>query len=242
MFLLKKLFSAWLLPPLGLLVLALLALLVFGRKRSGALIAGVALVLALALSLPIVADRLSRPLEGTPVSIAGLHEAQAIVILGGGVYYGAPEYGGDTVSRYSLERVRYGAVLAHKTKLPVLVTGGSVYGGRPEGELMKAVLEREFSVPVKWVETQACDTSENASLSAPLLKNAGVQRIALVTHAWHMPRATAAFEKYGLKVTPAPMGFTPQGTSLFESLLPSTGAFERSANAIHEWVGYLLQR
>ncbi len=240
MFLLKKLLSAWLLPPLGFLVLALVVLLFGGRRRSGLIGVGIAVTLALALSLPVVADRLSRPLEGTPISATALGEAQAIVILGGGTYRGVPEYGGDTVSKYSLERLRYGAMLAHESKLPVLVTGGSVYGGRPEGELMKQVLEKEFAVPVRWVEVQSRDTAENASCSAPLLKSSGVQRIALVTHAWHMPRAAAAFAKYDLKVIPAPMGFTPQGTSLFESLLPSTIAFELSANAIHEWVGRLL--
>jgi len=240
MFLFKKLLSAWLLPPLGLLVLALAALLIGGRKRSASIVAGITVTLALLMSLPVVSGLLSRPLEGNPISAAALKQVQAIVILGGGVHYDAPEYGNDTVSKYSLERVRYGAKLARESRLPVLVTGGSVYGGRPEGELMKQVMEEEFAVPVRWAEMQSRDTAENAFYSASLLKRAGIRRIALVTHAWHMPRAATAFELYGLKVIPAPTGFTPQSTSLFESLLPSTGAFERSANAIHEWVGRLL--
>lgn len=240
MFLLKKLLSAWLLPPLGLLVLALLALCWRGHRRSGRIVACCALALALCLSLPFVTERISRPLEGASISAAQLRSVQAIVILGGGVHLGAPEYGGDTLSRYSLERVRYGARLAHESKLPVLVSGGSVYGGQAEANVMKLVLENEFGVPVRWTEAQSRDTAENALYSAKMLKAANIQRIALVTQAGHMSRATAAFEKLGLHVVPAATGFTPQGASLFESLLPSMGALERSANAIHEWVGALL--
>ena len=239
MFLLKKLLSAWLLPPLGLLVIALLALMI-SKGRLARFFAASALALVLLLSMPLVADPLSRSLEGQPIAVVDLMKSQAIVILGGGVHYGAPEYGDDTLSNPSLERVRYGAKLAHESGLPLLVTGGSVYGGKAEGNLMKQVLESEFSVPVRWVEAMSRDTQENAAYSTAVLRSAGIRRIALVTHAWHMPRAAAAFERAGLEVIPAPMGFTPRGASLFERLLPSTGAFERSANAIHEWVGRLL--
>ena len=51
-------------------------------------------------------------------------DAEAIVILGGGTRRNAPEYGGDTLGRLTLERVRYGAQVAKLTALPVLVTGG----------------------------------------------------------------------------------------------------------------------
>lgn len=242
MFLLKKFLSAWLLPPLGLLVLALFALCWQGHKRIGRIIACSALTLALCMSLPFVAERLSRGLEGAPISATLLQSAQAVVILGGGVHHGAPEYGGDTLSRYSLERVRYGAKLARISKLPVLVSGGSVYGGQAEADLMKLVLETEFAVAVRWTESQSRDTAENALYTARMLKAANIRRIALVTHASHMRRATGAFEKSGLQVVPAATGFTPQGVSTFEKLLPSVRAFERSAAAVHEWIGGLVLR
>ncbi len=238
MFLFKKLLSAWLLPPLGFLVIALFAVTFLQGRRLKA-VAGIAIALTLLLSLPLIANTLSRSLEGRPASVAELSTAQAIVVLGGGVHYAAPEYGGDTLSKTSLERVRYGARLARDTKLPILVTGGSVYGGEPEGKLMQRVLENEFFVAVRWAEAASRNTQENAAYSAALLRSSGVQRIALVTHAWHMPRAAAAFAKTGLEVTPAPMGFAPREVSVFENLLPSTGAFERSANTIREWVGRL---
>jgi uncharacterized SAM-binding protein YcdF (DUF218 family) len=128
MFLFKKLLSSWLLPPLGLVLLALVALVFLGRKRRGVIVCCIALGLTLALSLPCVADWLSRSLEteldNAPISAAALKTVQAIVVLGGGVHRGAPEYGGDTLSKYSLERVRYAANLARKSQLPLLTMGG----------------------------------------------------------------------------------------------------------------------
>src|SRR5258707_4562639 len=47
----------------------------------------------------------------------------AIVILGAGRRVYAPEFGGETVDEFGLERVRYGAALARLTELPVLVSG-----------------------------------------------------------------------------------------------------------------------
>ena len=239
MILLKKLLSSWLLPPAGLLLAAFLTLC-FGKGRSSRLIGCGLVLITLSLFLPWVADLIESPLEGVPIDLIATKSAQAIVILGGGVHYGAPEYGGDTLGKYSLERVRYGAKLARESKLPILVSGGSVLGGEPEAKLMRQVLESEFGVTVRWEEASSRDTNENAIESALMLRQAGIQNILLVTHAWHMRRARAAFERQGIRVVPTPTGFASRGYSLFERLLPSTGAFERSTIAIHEWAGLAL--
>ena len=71
-----------------------------------------------------------RALAGEEAQRAG-----AIVVLGGGRYDEAPEYGDDTISLAGLRRVRYAAVLQRRTGLPVLVSGGSVYAEPlPESE------------------------------------------------------------------------------------------------------------
>ena len=65
----------------------------------------------------------------------------------------------------------------------------------------------------------------------------GVRRIALVTHAWHMPRAVQAFERAGLQVVPAPTGFTrPQQRALLE-WLPSGSGLQSSREILREWLG-----
>lgn len=245
MFLLKKLLAALILPPTGPLLLALCGLWLTRATKSrlwrngGFTLASLSLLGLLLLSLPVVGRALMAPLEPhAPISPAQLRQVQAIVILGGGSYHAAPEYGGDTVSHATLERLRYGVRLARASGLPLLVTGGAPFGGRPEGESMREALEQDFGVKVRWVESVSRDTAENASLSAPLLKAAGITRIALLSHGWHLPRAIPLFEREGLAVIPAPTLFSTGSPSLFESLLPGDG-LGLSRMALHEYLGRL---
>lgn len=244
MFLAKKLLTALVLPPMGPILLALCGLWLARRHpRLGRGTALLALLGLTVLSLPLVADALLRSLEAyPPITAQKLAQAQAIVILGGGKYEAAPEYGGDTVSRSTLVRLRYGVQLQRQSGLPVLVTGGAPFGGRPEGETMKEAIERDFHGKVKWAENASRDTAENALYSARMLKAAGVGRIALVSQAWHLPRAVALFERQGLEVVPAPTGFATRPPSLFKQLLPSADALGDSSWALHEWLGILAQR
>lgn len=242
MFLLKKILTALILPPTGPLLLAGLGLIAMRyRPRAGRMLVGSCVAVLLAMSTPWVANRALRSLEiYPPLAIDHLAEAQAIVILGGGSYYRAPEYGGDTVSARSLERCRYGARLARDSGLPILATGGVVFGGRPEAELMARVLTDEFGTPVAMVEARARDTRENALLSAQMLKRAGYSRIVLVSHAFHLARAVPLFEAQGLIVIPAPTVFTTDGVSSWEALLPSAGALRNMSVFCHEWLGRLV--
>lgn len=243
MFLLKKILAALILPPAGPILLALFGLWLLRAKsrrwqHGGAALATLSLFGLLVLSLPVVGNALMAPLEPhPPIAPEQLRRVQAIVILGGGSYFAAPEYGGDTVSHYTLERLRYGARLGRESSLPVLVTGGAPFGGRAEAESMREALERDFGIKVRWVESAARDTAENARLSAPLLKAAGVTRIALVSHGWHLPRAIELFEKQGIEVTPAPTAFSTGSPSLLEDLLP--GGLVTSRLALREYLGRL---
>ena len=163
------------------------------------------------------------------------------LLRGGGRYADAPEYQGDTVSEPSLERIRYGAWLQRKTKLPILVTGGVVFGGnRPaEAQLMQQVLEQEFLAAVPWVEKQSRTTYENAIYSRKMLEKDGITHIILVTHALHMPRAKEAFEKAGFIVTPAPMGFDTSGGFSLTGFLPNMYSLVNMNDLMHELFGRL---
>jgi len=247
MFLLKKLLAALILPPTGPLLLAFFGLwLARARNRrwrnGGMWLTTLSLLGLLVLSLPVVGNALLGSLEpNPPVTPTQLRRVQAIVILGGGSYFSAPEYGSDTVGWATLERVRYGARLARASGLPLLVTGGTPFGGRPEGESMREALENDFGVKVRWVEAASRDTAENASLSAPMLKAAGITRIALVSHGWHLPRAIPLFEREGLTVIAAPTMFSTGSPSLVENLLPGEG-LRRSRMALHEYLGRLASQ
>lgn len=233
--LINLLVAAPLLPPFNGLLLVLAGALL---RRRWLVAAG--LVLLFVLSLPAVGDALLRGLEGEPLDLARPHGAQAIVVLGGGRYRDAPEYGADTVNGYTLERLRYAARLQRQTGLPVLVSGGQPDGGGlSEAEAMRRVLADEFGVPVRWVEGASDNTHDNATLSAALLRPDQVQRVLLVTHAWHLPRAQRAFERAGLAVVPAPTRFHREPLTARDWL--PTG-YEASRLALREWLGMVWYR
>lgn len=247
-----NLVASFLLPPLNIFMLALAGLALRNRApRLGRALVVSAAVLLYTLSTPYVADRLLGALEtARPLNLASPPTAQAIVILGAGTYFDAPEYGGDTVNRLSLERLRYGARLHRHTGKPILVTGGNPAGGTPEGLLMKGVLEKDFGVPVRWTEDASRNTYENARFSRDILKPLGISRIYLVTQAWHMPRAVYAFRQAGFQVVPAPTGFGgPRNHEQRDrmedrvfAILPRAGALLKSYYAMHEGIGLLWYR
>lgn len=242
MFYLKKIAAALVLPPAGLVFVAFFGLWLARRHpRTGRTIAFLATLTLLALALPPVSDALVRSLEvGPPISDKDLARAEAIVILGAGTYHAAPEYGGDTLNALALERLRYGVTLQKRSVLPILVTGGSPFGGRPEGESMKEAIERDFYGKVQWVERESRDTAENALYSSRLLKGKGISRIALVSHAWHLRRATGHFQARGLEVIPAPMGYTTGAPDWVARVLPSARALAMSSQALLEWLAILV--
>jgi uncharacterized SAM-binding protein YcdF (DUF218 family) len=238
--------QAFILPPgIFFLLLLLGTILRLRFYRTGQSLIYLAIVLLLFMSMPILTNPLMRFYESTPAldAAALTHtQAKAIVVLGGGRYPDAPEYQGDTVSEPSLERIRYGAWLQRKTKLPILVTGGVVYGGtRPaEAELMKQVLAQDFLALVPWVEKDSRTTYENAIDSRKILEKEGIRNIILVTHALHMPRAVEAFTKAGFEVTPAPMGYDAASDApTMMGLLPSVYSLVNMHELMHELVGRL---
>jgi uncharacterized SAM-binding protein YcdF (DUF218 family) len=242
MFLLKKILSALLLPPASPVLLAALGLWIARqRPRLGHGLIALGMVSLWLLSTPWVAHRLLAGLQDTPrITPDQLANAQAIVVLSGGTYHDAPEYRSDTVSEPTLARLRYGARLARSSGLPVAVTGGAPWGGQPEGESMREALATDFGIEARWVESQARDTAENAARLVPELKAAGIGRIALVTHAWHMPRARALFERQGMTVIPAPTAFATETPEAAGRWLPSAAALGASHIAAREWLGRLV--
>ena len=241
---LKNLASAFLLPPLSLIVLGVMGVLFLKNHPAlGKSLIIFTLILFYILSIPIFAERALQTLEVPTRSNSEINKVQAIVILGGGTYIEAPEYGGHTVSPYGLERVRYGAYLHRHTGKPILVTGGDLFDiGSSEAEQMKSVLENEFRVPVEWSENNSRDTRENAYNSFSILRKNKITRIALVTHAWHMPRAVKEFERAGFKVTPASTAYVNQRNKDLFSFIPSASAFSKSRLFIREVIGTLWYR
>jgi uncharacterized SAM-binding protein YcdF (DUF218 family) len=185
------------------------------------------------LSMPAVGSLLVRCLNQTPpLDLSRSPDAQAIVILGGGVRPHAAEYGGATVSGITLERLRYGARVARTTGLPILVSGGTADHVAMEALLMRQTLVTEYGVPVRWIESRSRNTHENAVYSAALLRSSGVRRAILVGHSFDFPRARNEFESAGIAIIPAPIDI-PSSITL-DDFVPGIGGLRRSYFASYE--------
>jgi len=231
-------------PPAIVLLIALIGLLLRMRWRTmGHLTIGLAFVALFAFSLPVIGHQLMMALESEIQPLPAMsrdtaRRADAIVVLGGGRAADAAEYGGDTVSSLTLERLRYAAHLHRISHLPILVSGGAPFGEPvTEAELMRQTLERDFNVRPRWLEDQSRTTYENATYTRTILAGAGVRKVFVVTHAWHMRRAIWAFTQAGLEPIMAPTLLTTASATTALDYLPSAWGLAVSSRAISEWLG-----
>jgi uncharacterized SAM-binding protein YcdF (DUF218 family) len=237
---LKMILRTLMLPPAGPLLLGALGLWLSRRPspraaRAGWLLAAAVLVTLWLLATPAVALVFTRLAQRCPpLDLSRPVNAQAIVILGGGeVRSFAPEYGGPAAGIEMLERLSYGAFVARRTGLPVLVSGSP-----REAYAMRVTLARDFGTSTRWVEGQSRDTFQNAAFSSRLLRADGVTRVVLVTSAEHEWRAAREFTSAGLGVVPAPTGIWA-APRVDDPLwyLPGPVGLLRSSEALYELIG-----
>jgi uncharacterized SAM-binding protein YcdF (DUF218 family) len=234
--------TSLLLPPLLLVLLVFAAGLLAwrGHRAAGALAAAAALALLL-LATPFVAGMLTFALDRqAALAEPGAAPPAAIIVLGGEMASGAA---GPEVGPLTLERLRAGAALHRRTGLPLLVTAGPVARGAPPlGALMARSLEEDFRVPARWIEPRARDTRDNAVLSAEILRAEGIEAAFLVSHAWHLARAEAAFARLGFAVTAVPVRRERMPEGVASDWLPRPDHLARSWFALREWAGLLVYR
>ncbi len=255
----KPVVATLLLPPVPMLVLVLLGTrMLFSRQWLGWLmvLAGVVAMwlsctTALSRALTLGVLKPAPALTEAAVTELKRQPRTAIVILGGGRRAAAPEYGTATLSPASVERLRYGVWLSRETSLPMAFSGGlsrSAVTGPSEAELAGKIAEREFRHPLRWQEGQSRDTHENALRSVALLQAQGIERIVLVTHAYHMRRSMRNFEraiarsavKPGITLVAAPVARPMIGPWKPNDWLPSLRGFEENHLAMHELLGLLV--
>jgi uncharacterized SAM-binding protein YcdF (DUF218 family) len=133
--------------------------------------------------------------------------------------------------------VSYGAYVARRTGLPVLISGTA-----REAAAMRATLVRDFGITPRWVDGESRDTFDNAERSARLLKPDGVERIALVTSSAHEWRAAHEFLSAGLAVEPAPVHVWAPHARNLEDYLPNSLGLLRSRQALYEIIGNVVRQ
>jgi uncharacterized SAM-binding protein YcdF (DUF218 family) len=186
--------------------------------------------------------KLERDFPSLP--LAEIEKADAIVLLGGAMR-GDPRMGIlPDLNQYADRLVHAVALYKAGKARQLLLTGGSPPGSRSEAQLMQDVLA-VMGIPPEAIilEDQSKNSHDNAVNSARMLRERGMNRILLVTSAFHMPRAVPLFERQGLEVIPAPTDFQQVILkSNFPAGIPGVKNLYRTTEALHEIVGYQVYR
>ena len=239
-----------LISPLGCSIFVgglALCLAAWQRSRLAWMLGFVALVWLGVWSLPVASHSFRGALEADypPLALSALPQAEAIVVLGGGV---RPAEFVELLPNLTdpADRVWHAARLFHAAKAPLLVMSG----GRDafKSATSEAAVMRQFAqdlgVPSRAIllEERSRNTRQNAEFTAEILKAKGVSRILLVTSALHMRRAVSLFELQGLTVIPAATDHEARTYFTVIDWLPDTSALDGSARAMKEIVGRLSGR
>lgn len=233
-----------------LLLLVLLLSVRLWRKRRdrGARIVMFAATLLSVASWPPCAWLTTKTLEtgydsGCPPDIEK-NSVGAIVVLSAGVQPPAPGRPYTLPDRSTELRCEHAAWIYREwSALPILATGGYVgpknFPEESYASVMRQVLVQSGVAPEHiWTEERARSTYENAVYSGEILRARGIQRVILVTQAFHMRRAELVFRKQGIDVVPAPCDRrTADFPTNLLSFVPSANAILRNEEVAHEWAG-----
>jgi uncharacterized SAM-binding protein YcdF (DUF218 family) len=253
----KPFLSALLLPPALWLVLLGVCLAWRGRWKSRMQALAAAVLLLMWLSACTGTGRwmleqwLRPPAALDETALRHLQHdsatpATVILVLGAGRYSEAAEYEGQSdLTPQGMSRLRYGVWLARRLHQPLAYAGGIGWGQKSEGaseaETAARIVDQEWGLKFLAQESRSRDTRENAQRSIPLLQAAGVKRIVLVTHCWHMPRALKHFEAAtagtGIELVAAPLGFPGRDDHGVLDWVPSAQGLQLVQWVSHELLG-----
>lgn len=254
-------FLTWIASPIGLLIsglaLALLCNLLRWRKMAIS-IAAIATLQLLALSTPFVSDRLLGSLEHrarqlqtedeSPAKPLDVQPYTAIVVLGGSINPAYPPLRAHPDLNDAADRIWHAARLYRQGVAPLIIaTGGKGPGLEDrhdfasEAAAMRELL-MDLGVPSSAImlEESSRTTRENAEFTRKII---GTGRIALVTSAFHMPRAAATFQRAGVRADAFPTDFrvVPETDPAWARWLPKSEYLQRSEMALKEYLALMIR-
>lgn len=173
--------------------------------------------------------------DGRVPSIEQLPEADAIVLLGGGMSV-MTNLSDVAEMGMSADRVWMAARLWKTGKAPRIIATGP-FSGVSTGPLLADLGVCDDAVSF---DEKPRNTEEEAKAIAQM----GFSKVLVVSSAWHMRRVVLMFQKYAPNVTvvPAATDFEATSrarrTSIFSFLLPGSDSLMMNEVFFREWIGY----
>jgi uncharacterized SAM-binding protein YcdF (DUF218 family) len=234
------------LMAIGLVGLVLLCTR-FTRLASWLIVTSLVLIAIAGLS-PL-GNALILPLEERfPAWDASRGPPHGIVVLGGALSADVSAARGTTALDEAAERITVTAELARRyPDARIIYSGGSnalIFDGGIEAAFAVRQLE-DLGVARERViaEGNSRNTLENAVFSRRVADPKPGERWLLVTSAYHMPRAIAAFRAAGFPVEAYPVDWRTRGP--IDTVQPFNSVADglrRTDTAVREWVGLLAYR
>ena len=233
--------------PVTLLFLALIAVFALYHRKHTRAVLGVLIVGLYVLCIPITSGSLVEWLEGPRPSPDILAQKYDVAVVLTGMLNLGLSTEGNLEFQEGVDRILAGiSVVRRGIADQLLITGGS--GSLWDQSKSEAVLLREFAIESGLssdqiiIDPTSRNTHENAVNTAALVRERGYGKVLLITSAFHMWRAEAAFNKQGLFPEVYPVDFRTSDTITVFSFLPSVGALSGITGIIHELVGLSVYR
>ena len=231
-----------------LLIVAGIAALAVGLRRTGRLLAGLGLALLLVLALTPLGPLLLTELEDRfPVPAADAPAPSGIVVLGGFTDARMVAARGVVGLGEGAAAIFEVAKLAERfPTVPIVLSGGSnaliAKVDVSEAELMKRLFVAVGIAPERLILEEGSRTTwENAVATRDLVKPAPGARWWLVTTAFHMPRAVATFRAAGWSgIVARPSAYATTGRIGLRP--PMLWGLMSADMAVKEWLGILAYR
>jgi len=249
MILVTKILGA-LASPIVLAVFILCVSSLMSRTRSALQrrLSAIALVIIVFFSSPYIANALLASLERQfpPTSVSDTRQADVIVLLAGGIEVPQPpRLIAELGARGDRVLLAYRLWKAGKAPI-ILVSGGNVFTSanvKSESSYTKDILQ-EWGVPseVIHIESESRNTRQSSKNIKDLFSTMSVNRVLLVTSAYHMPRTYQLMKNLAHTVIPATANhfIVNQTQPLALNLIPSTTSLDGSALALKEYLGMLF--
>jgi uncharacterized SAM-binding protein YcdF (DUF218 family) len=250
-FIASKILGFFALPSNLLISIGLVGLILLCTRltRLASWLVVTSLVLIAVAGLSPLGNALILPLEQRfPPWDASRGPPDGIVVLGGAIAPDVSAARGDVALTGAAERITATVELAHRyPNARIIFSGGS--GDLMAHEALEApIAVREFEAlgiahDRITAEEQSRNTIENAVFSRLIAQPKPGEHWLLVTSAYHMPRAIAAFRAAGFPIEAYPVDWRTRGP--IDAVQPFGSlaiGLRKTDIATHEWIGLVVYR